>query len=460
MRHLLRAFVALASCLYASSADACSCISSGPPCQNLFQSEAVFAGTVTGIQPLEPPVERFVFDRRVVAFKVERAVRGIQGHTVDVRTGQGGGDCGFNFKIGERYVVYAYRHPDGSPGTGICSRTRLVTEAAEDLAYFAALPATGAGARMFGTVKHWEHDPATRSTVQHGPVADVQVLLRGPRGTYSAMSDTAGKYSIAGIPVGAYELEVLPPAAFSVRATHRKIEFTDPRACRAEDISLRYDGRIIGMLLDASGLPAPGVRLDIVAAEHPREPPSFYIPNPVTDGSGRFELVEVPSGRYLLAVGLTLPMNSEISYPTTFYPGTPTLERAGPIEVGAAHTYSSIRWVCQTRWPVIRSMARSCAGGRLPDKCGHRCSDWPARRAGSRRDQNGRARRLQFRRIRGTGVYGRRFTTSRTIRSAASFKPARRCGSRVVPNLCASSCCHDEKPPIVGCRWWFTSATC
>jgi hypothetical protein len=253
---------------------------------------------------------------------------------VDVRTGSGGGDCGVAFKTGERYVVYASRHAQGWLRTSTCTRTRIVSQAADDLAYFATVPATGAGARMFGTITHREHDPANRTTVQHGPVADVQVLLRGARGTYSAMTTTDGTYTIADIPVGTYEIDVLPPPAFSAGATRGKIEFTDPRACRAEDISLRYDGRIIGMLLDASGRPASGVPLDVVAADHADKPPSFYIPNPVSDGSGRFELVDVPPGRYLVAVGLTLRMDAETSYPRTFYPGTPALERARPIEVG------------------------------------------------------------------------------------------------------------------------------
>lgn len=62
---------------------------------------------------------------------------------------------------------------------------------------------------MFGTITHWEHDSAKRMDVQRGPVADVQVLLRGPRGTYSATTGTDGYYSIAGIPVGSYELDRL-----------------------------------------------------------------------------------------------------------------------------------------------------------------------------------------------------------------------------------------------------------
>src|SRR5687767_14278844 len=75
----------------ARAADACSCMSSGPPCQNFFQSEAVFVGTVTAIATAETTGDRVAppvyTPRRVVAFMVEKGVRGIQSATVDVRTG-------------------------------------------------------------------------------------------------------------------------------------------------------------------------------------------------------------------------------------------------------------------------------------------------------------------------------------------------------------------------------------
>ena len=122
MRSVIRTIVVfLVAAACAPRTEACSCLPSGPPCQNLFQSDAVFVGTVTGIRPMRTPeTERLVLESRIVAFNVEKGIRGINGSAVDVRTGSGGGDCGFDFKIGERYVVYAYRHPDGwlRPDTG------------------------------------------------------------------------------------------------------------------------------------------------------------------------------------------------------------------------------------------------------------------------------------------------------------------------------------------------------
>ena len=332
---LLPAFAILTLLLLRSEASACSCLSSGPPCQALFQSDAVFVGTVKSIgmvtqsEPNQPG-----HDRRLVTFSVERAVRGIDGGTVAVRTGEGGGDCGFNFQEGRRYIVYAHRHPAGWLSAGICSRTRLLSEAAEDLAFIDAMPTSGSGGRVSGTIKHWENDPAARRTVEYGPVADVQVLVRGSRGTFSGMTDTAGKYSVAGIPVGAYEIEVLPPANFSTRYLQRKIEIKDARACQVVDFGLHFDGRIQGTLVDSTGKTVAGIRIDVVPAARPLELSSVYPPNPISDEAGRFELGDIPPGQYLVGVGLKPQMDAEVAFMPTYYPGTPELSAAKAIEVG------------------------------------------------------------------------------------------------------------------------------
>jgi hypothetical protein len=52
---------------------------------------------------------------------------------VVVFTGSGGGDCGFPFRRGESYLVYASANTDGWLGTGICGRTAELSRAAADL---------------------------------------------------------------------------------------------------------------------------------------------------------------------------------------------------------------------------------------------------------------------------------------------------------------------------------------
>jgi hypothetical protein len=75
-----------------------------------------------------------------VTFKVERMWRGPAVHTIKILTGWGGGDCGYQFERGQRYLVYAYVDRDGVLGTSICTRTRELEHAGEDLAFLDGQP--------------------------------------------------------------------------------------------------------------------------------------------------------------------------------------------------------------------------------------------------------------------------------------------------------------------------------
>lgn len=192
--------------------DACSCISGGPPCQEYFRFDAVFTGVVQSVGELDDTQDA-PFLRRRVALTIDRAYRGVNGRTAGVLTGAGGGDCGYAFKRGERYLVYTRRSAEGSLTVSICSHTRPIAEAAEDLRYIETMPASAPGARVSGTVRHWEQDHATGQARSYPPVAFAQVHLRGTAGAKSVQTDEAGRYEISGIRPGKYEVEVLPPPA-------------------------------------------------------------------------------------------------------------------------------------------------------------------------------------------------------------------------------------------------------
>lgn len=48
-------------------------------------------------------------------FAVTESWKGLDSTNVRIRTGMGGGDCGYDFKLGRSYLVYAY---NGAPGSG------------------------------------------------------------------------------------------------------------------------------------------------------------------------------------------------------------------------------------------------------------------------------------------------------------------------------------------------------
>jgi hypothetical protein len=124
-------------CLATSEArlHACDCVGPILPCLAAEKAQAVFVGQVVEIAPVNPPPKgeaAMPFYARKVSFTVTENLRGGVDDTLEVYTGNGGGDCGFGFAKGKSYLVYAHRGTDGRLTTGICARTREATRGAQD----------------------------------------------------------------------------------------------------------------------------------------------------------------------------------------------------------------------------------------------------------------------------------------------------------------------------------------
>lgn len=105
-------------------------------------SDAVFTGRVLAIS--DPAVgSSYGWYPRRVTLRVDRAWKGVESDTVVVRTGMGDADCGFRFRRGASYLVFAGTEDDGSLSTGLCDRTTRLWRAA------AALRALGPPARRW-----------------------------------------------------------------------------------------------------------------------------------------------------------------------------------------------------------------------------------------------------------------------------------------------------------------------
>jgi hypothetical protein len=149
-----------------SLVGACSCIAGVTVAEEFARDDAVFTGKVIRIVDHYAPVfasldyimsklgypnyffYHFVHndERRLgfsVFFKVINSWKGVEKTLAEVNTGRGGGDCGYQFIVGEEYLVYAnpaYGIPDNYWVTGICTRTTALSNAKEDLNYLTSIP--------------------------------------------------------------------------------------------------------------------------------------------------------------------------------------------------------------------------------------------------------------------------------------------------------------------------------
>jgi len=75
-----------------------------------------------------------------VSFEVLRNYSETEQKHLQVRTGLGGGDCGFPFEVGEKYLVDADKDESGDLSTGICSQTGLLEDRQVEVAYLRGDP--------------------------------------------------------------------------------------------------------------------------------------------------------------------------------------------------------------------------------------------------------------------------------------------------------------------------------
>src|SRR5262245_41907120 len=193
------------------AAWACVCAGVGPPCQEYWRSDAVFSGTVVSQRVIEER-EGGSDDtswKTIVHFKIEQAFKGISGEFVEVVTGISGGDCGYQFKTGKRYIVYAVLRTGGKRYwyTGICQRIMPIEKAEEDLAYFQALPKVGSGTSIFGSItqvymKLQNRDESIRNSLQN-----IRITADSPSSHFEALTDKDGRYQITGLPPGRYKVQ-------------------------------------------------------------------------------------------------------------------------------------------------------------------------------------------------------------------------------------------------------------
>lgn len=131
--------MAVAACVAAvgpvATAAACSCPGEPEAAASVQFADVVFEGTV-----LSPPeavraelgIDGYSGTVRF-RFEVARYYKGRLGSEASIYTIGQGSACGASYSVGSVYLVYARELENGTLTDSLCSRTRLLTQASQDL---------------------------------------------------------------------------------------------------------------------------------------------------------------------------------------------------------------------------------------------------------------------------------------------------------------------------------------
>ena len=212
---------------------------------------------------VEPSTSPFPASR-LVRFRVDQSWREEVPREVQVRTGSGGGDCGYTFIKGVRYLVFARRNGE-QLNTSICSPTKPISDAGEDLEYLKTAFKPSVAGRIFGrvTFQRTDHDAPVRPLNGYA-VTQRRYERRTRMGDTSSMESARARTASG----WTYRRPSVPSA--------RRRSSSSIRGDVWRPISMSlFVGRISARLVRADGQPARGQTLESVTLESLQEADRF-----------------------------------------------------------------------------------------------------------------------------------------------------------------------------------------
>jgi hypothetical protein len=319
------AFASIVLLVPAQQVDACTCVLPGPACQAYWQTDAVFDATVRSVRAGDRAEmlaggRELPFRDRIVRLDVRQAWKGAQPGPIEVVTSAHGDSCGFDFKEGERYLVFAhFSAADGRLVASRCSLTQPFDGTGPAAEFLASLSAPPRGARVFGNVRTFLRDVNSGRSTDTRTETLVRLLGAGRERT---MTSSGGRYEFTDLPAGAYNIELQVPAGYTTDSPTRTVEIPDPRGCAEEHYSLSPAGRITGRLVGKDTRGLARVRVEVVHADARADPQlGLFTVSTMTDADGSFSIESLSPGRYIVGVNLEDRVSEYNSYARAVFPG-------------------------------------------------------------------------------------------------------------------------------------------
>ena len=313
----------------AAVTEACSCgaIDSPSACELYKKFDVAFVGRAIQVPPDQAAGR--------VRLRLTQSLKGVTGREVSVLNEESGLSCGYQFREGEDYIIFARRNAAGEIEIAPCTSTvwqvdppdwaaaEFRAKSAAAVAFAESLRRPAAGGRIFGEVE-LDVPFSSGGGGDGGRLVDGATVILEGKGEVRRTTSTNGGYEFTGLPRGTYGVRVtmpdgLPPARSArppadlverrpfrwdyPREETRRVTIGDARSCGYAPFTAVYDGEVTGSIIHADGTPARGLTVEIVPEGiDPRSDGSFSGPTVSANADGVYRFARLPPGRY--AVGI------------------------------------------------------------------------------------------------------------------------------------------------------------
>lgn len=330
--------------------EACSCAQTS--CRQATEYDAVFEATVEAVEPPAAGPAGLWSSADVITVRL-RDLRPIRGEAdTQVVTARSGISCGYPFRVGTRYLIFANRtEDDGRLQVGSCGLTQPSDRAAGLLRYLESLSAPDAGGRVWGRI--WMN-PASGPA---SPMASIRVTVSGPR-AMEAITGADGEFEFVGLPPGSYSMSVGAPDRPDVWFPTREVRLDGAYACGEIVLLGRINSRVEGRIVDQNEAPIP--RVDVTLRSVNKTARGLVMnATAATDDQGNYTFDGLAEGLYAVHVR-AVPDRNGLA-PLTSDPIEPQLTRQATLAPAGHVVLEPIR---------LQRFMRTTLTGRIVDPSG------------------------------------------------------------------------------------------
>ncbi len=321
----------------------CTC-SKEPPgtCPGLQSDDVVFLGTVTDISAVAatPPDASASTDANANAsnaadtqgaptpitryhFHINERFAGPNSPDIDVFSGGDDGDCGYNFKKGDQYIVYTQQEAEGRLFATICNGTRRASDGRALLPQLRAMRNHDRVASVFGLLHRADPPLLAPTDDPDDPLPNIKLKLRSKDDRFATSTGADGVYSFYDVHAGEYQYTADLPARFEF--TQKTLKgglppFKIPNgACYEYNVSALPTGKIRGSVLGPDGKPLQLASVELYRADrYDHSKPGLW---GFQGDTGKFEFDHIGPGRYILVFNRLNREDPNSPFRRTFYPG-------------------------------------------------------------------------------------------------------------------------------------------